>query len=123
MWLLIRHRVSRWRLAIGVLLVPALALIVGLLNADNRRYQRGAHQVFSAYTGRYPRAALIGDPYVLRQYSAVVTICQQRTGRGHRRDFCAEMVMTWRRGHQVSGGFEYDPLEGSPRDGPVYRCW
>jgi hypothetical protein len=27
-WLAVRHRVTRWRLVIGVLLVPALALIV-----------------------------------------------------------------------------------------------
>ena len=93
-------------------LIPAVALGVGLLNADNRHWQLQARTVFAAYTHRFPSGRLHGV-YVPQPGQA---LCHRvrRGGPRQPRPRARRQTLLHRdqpggqpKGRQVEGGWRY----------------
>ncbi len=116
-----RESVPRWLL--GALVIPAVALAIGLLSADSRHWQLQARTVFAAYTHRLPSGRL-HDVYAISQVGRYVTICAKE-GRDNPdkapddKRFCTEINLSQPKGHQVEGGYRYyaDVIDSSLPEG------
>ena len=75
-YLAVRTRQAAWRWVLGATIGPSACSGVGLLYANDRRWQLDARQVFTAYTQRFP-AGRLHDVYVLNQVERYVTVCAQ----------------------------------------------
>jgi hypothetical protein len=104
-YLAVRRRESVPRWLIGAVVIPAAALAVGLLSANNRHWQQQARGVFAAYTHRFP-PGLLHEVHVRDQVGQYVTVCAAK-GRSQIDGFCAEINLSLPEDHQVEGGFRY----------------
>jgi hypothetical protein len=106
-YLAVRRRESVPRWLLGAVLIPAAALAVGLLNANNRHWQHQARDVFAAYTHRLPVGRL-HEVHVRDQVGQYVTVCAAE-GSSQIDGFCTEINLSLPKDHQVEGGFRYRP--------------
>jgi len=129
-YLAVRTRQAAWRWALGATVVPLAVLGVGLLYANDRRWQLDARQVFMAYTRRFP-AGRLHDVYILNQVEHYVTVCAQEGPEDPNhptvdKRFCAEINLSRPKDDQVEGGYRYHykspPLEPYDCFGQTTRC-